>query len=110
MKAFLKNYRQSPRKMRSVANLLRGKNISEARLILKTTTKRSVSPLQKLLESAISNAKHAHKIEAGELLIKSIHVNAGPAMKRFRPVSRGSAHPLKKRTSSVSIVLEKLLK
>lgn len=107
MKAFLKNYRQSPRKVRVVADLVRGKRVSEARVILRTTTKRSVSPLLKLLESAVANAKHNDKVPPELLRVKDIRVDQGPTMKRFRPVSRGSAHPIKKRTSHISIFLEK---
>ena len=105
MKAYLKNYRQSPRKVRLIADLLRGKSVSEARIVLGSTTKRSVEPLRKLLESAVANAKHKGNADPNLLSVKNISVNGGTPMKRFRPVSRGSAHPLKKRTSHILIEL-----
>jgi large subunit ribosomal protein L22 len=103
--ASLKNYRISPRKVRVVADLIRGKNAIMAGHILTHALKKAKTPLFDLLDSAIANAKHNFKIDAENLIVKEIRVDQGFVMKRHRPVSRGSAHPIKKRTSHVSIVL-----
>lgn len=103
--ASLKNYRISPRKVRVVADLIRGKSVLLAGNILTHALKKAKTPLNDLLDSAIANAKHNYKIEPESLIVKEIRVDQGFVMKRHRPVSRGSAHPIKKRTSHVSIVL-----
>ena len=103
--ASLKNYRISPRKVRIVADMIRGKNVILAGQILLNADKKAKGPLNDLLSSAIANAKHNYKIEAETLIVKEIRVDQGYVLKRHRPVSRGSAHPIKKRTSHVSIVL-----
>ena len=104
--ASLQNYRISPRKVRVVADMIRGKNVVLAKTILTNAAKKAKHPLHNLLDSAIANASHNHKIEAENLFVKEIRVDQGFIMKRSMPVSRGSAHPIKKRTSHVSIVLE----
>ena len=103
--ASLHNYRISPRKVRLVADMIRGKGVSAAKTILTNATKKAKHPLHDLLDSAVANAAHNHKIEADSLFVKEIRVDQGFVMKRSMPVSRGSAHPIKKRTSHVSIVL-----
>ncbi len=103
--ASLKNYRISPRKFRVVADLIRGKNAILAGQILVHALKKAKTPLNDLLDSAIANAKHNFKIEPESLIVKEVRVDQGFVMKRHRPVSRGSAHPIKKRTSHVSITL-----
>lgn len=103
-KATLKNYRQSPRKTRLVADLVRGKKVEEAITLLSFTPKRSALPLQKLLSSALANAKDL-SVPAEDLIVKEIKVDAGPTLFRSRPRSRGMANPIRKRTSRVSITL-----
>ena len=103
--ASLHNYRISPRKVRVVADMIRGKNVTLAKTILTNAVKKAKHPLHDLLDSAIANALHNHKIEAENLFVQEIRVDQGVVMKRSMPVSRGSAHPIKKRTSNVSIVL-----
>ena len=102
--AQLNDYRQSPRKVRVVADALRGKKIAEAKHRLDVIVKRASTPLHKLLSSAIANAKNLG-VDIDTLKVKSIEVNSGKILYRRRPVSRGSAHPIKKRTSHVKIVL-----
>lgn len=102
--ANLNNYRQSPRKVRLVASAIRGKSVAEAKNRLEFITKRAVSPLSKLLNSAVANAKNLGA-DANNLLVKSITVNGGKILYRRRPVSHGSAHPIHKRTSHINIVL-----
>ncbi|MEN9524396.1 MAG: hypothetical protein RL536_465 [Candidatus Parcubacteria bacterium] len=103
--ASLKNYRISPRKVRVIADMIRGKNVTHAKTILTNASKKAKHPLHDLLNSAIANASHNHKISAENLFVSEIRVDQGFVMKRSMPVSRGSAHPIKKRTSHVSIVL-----
>ncbi len=103
--ASLKNYRISPRKVRVVANMIRGKSISDAKNILAQGLKKARHPLSDLIDSAVANASHNHKLDKASLFIKEIRVDQGYVLKRHMPVSRGSAHPIKKRTSHVSITL-----
>jgi len=105
MKAFLKNYRQSPRKVRLVADLIRGKKASDALMTLSFVRKRGVAPLKKLLESAIANAKENDKLDKKDLFVKEIRVDKGITLKRFIPRAFGRATPINKRTSRINIVL-----
>ncbi|HEY4528428.1 MAG TPA: 50S ribosomal protein L22 [Candidatus Paceibacterota bacterium] len=102
-KAELRNYRQSPRKVRVVADVVRGKSADEAITLLSFIPKRAGLPLQKLVASAVANAKSLSM--NGPLVIKEIRVDAGPTLARRRPRSRGMANPIKKRTSRVLVVL-----
>ena len=103
--ASLKNYRQSPRKVRSVANLVRGKSVEEALNTLNFLSKKAADPLYGLLLSAIANAKNNFNIEKEALVIKELRVDAGYILKRRMPRARGSAFPINKRTSHVLLVL-----
>ena len=103
--AKLNNYRQSPRKVRVVANLIRGKKVEDAIASLKFLDKRAAEPIMVLLKSAVANAKNLNMNES-DLLIKELTVNGGKILYRRRPVSRGSAHTIHKRTSHISVVLE----
>lgn len=103
--AILNNYRQSPRKVRLVADLVRGKSVESALSALSFLTKRAAAPIKKLIESAAANAKNDGKADVSKLLIKEIRVDGGVTMKRIMPRARGSAYPIKKRTSKVVVVL-----
>lgn len=104
--ASLQNYRISPRKVRVVANMIRGKEVGQAKLILSAGLKKATGPLMDLIDSAIANAKNNFKITDDQpLFVKEIRVDQGFVLKRIMPVSRGMAHGIKKRTSHVSIVL-----
>lgn len=103
--ASLKNYRQSPRKVRLVANLVKGKKVDEALNMLGHVTKRATKPLAALVLSAVANAKNNFNIEKDNLIIKEMRVDGGAVLKRSMPRARGSAFPIKKRTSHVSVVL-----
>ena len=103
--ATLNNYRQSPRKVRLVATLVRGKGVNQALAILENVTKQATSPLQTLIASAVANAKHNFNIESDSLFVKEIRVDGGQILKRRMPRARGSAFPINKRTSHVSLVL-----
>lgn len=103
--ASLTNYRQSPRKVRLVANLIKGKTVPQALNLLLVTTKRASDPMVKLIESALANAKDRGVSTEG-LFVKECTVNQGLTMKRFMPGARGSAFPIRKKTSHVRLVLD----
>jgi large subunit ribosomal protein L22 len=105
MKAYLKNYRQSPRKVRLVADLIRGKSIADAHNALAFLPKRAAGMFQKLLASAVANAENNFKTSIELLRVTAVSVTKGPTLKRIRPVSRGRAHRINKRTSIVTIDL-----
>jgi large subunit ribosomal protein L22 len=110
MKAFLKNYRQSPRKVRKVADLIKGKDVSAALAELDFLAKRAGEPIKKLLLSAVANAKQMG-LEKENLFIKELRIDKGIVMKRMMPAAMGSAHRINKRTSHITLVLaEKVLK
>src|ERR1035437_9026262 len=104
MKAFLKNYRQSPRKVRLVAGLIRGKDVDEAIAELNFLAKRSSDPIKKLLLSAVANAKQIGADQAN-LFIKEIRVDKGIVMKRMMPAAMGTGHRINKRTSHIFLAL-----
>ena len=105
IKAKLNYLRIAPRKVRLVADLVRNMDVKEAETQLKFMPKRSAAPLLKLLNSAIVNAKNNFNIEKDGLYIKELKINEGPPLKRWRPVSRGRAFPIMKRTSHIDLVL-----
>ena len=105
MKAYLKNYRQSPRKVRLVASLIKGKQVNQALVNLQYVPKRASSVIKNLLESAVSNAKNNFNIEKENLVVKDIRVDEAPVLKRTSPRARGSAYRIKKRSSNVSVIL-----
>ena len=104
MKAFLKNYRQSPRKVRIVGDVIKGKRVADAFLILDTLPKRASGPISTLLASAVANAKNGG-IQADNLFVENVTVNEGIVMKRSMPRARGSASRINKRTSHVMLTL-----
>ncbi len=107
MKAILKNYRQSPRKVRLVARSVRGKTPAQALMVLDFMPKRAAEPIMKLIASAVANAKVNNNVDVSELVIKGIEINKGVTLKRFRPRARGSAYRINKRTSHIVVTLEK---
>ena len=109
MKAFLKNYRQAPRKVRLVAGLVKGKSVAEAIAELDFLAKRAGLPIKKLLLSAVANAKNMG-IEMENLYIKELRVDKGITMKRMMPAAMGTGHRINKRTSHLNLILaEKVL-
>lgn len=105
MKAFLKNYRQSPRKVRLVGDLIKGKQTKEATVMLSFLAKRAGTPILNLLSSAIANAKNIGKDE-NNLFVKELRVDKGIVMKRMMPRAMGRGARINKRTSHISILLE----
>ena len=106
IKAKLSNYRQSPRKVRLVVDLVRGKKVTRAIQELSFLNKRAALVIKKLLMSAVANAKHNKGIKEDDLILKEIAVNTAPTLKRFRAGARGQAYSIKKRASHISITLE----
>ena len=105
MKATLSNYRQSPRKVRLVAGLVKGKHVALALRELDVLTKRAALPLKKLIQSAVANARHNGDVSAEDLVIKSMRVDKGVTMKRSMPRARGSASRINKRASNIVLEL-----
>lgn len=104
-KAIAKTVRIAPRKVRLVVDLIRGKQIGEAMAILKFTPKSASPVVEKVLKSAIANAEHNYDLDLENLYVSEAYVNEGPTMKRFRPRAKGSASPINKRTSHITIVV-----
>ena len=104
-RAELKYARIAPRKVKIVADLIRGKNVDEALAIVKFTPKASSEIVEKLLKSAIANAENNHGMDRSKLVISEIYANQGPTLKRIRPAAKGSAVRIRKRTSHITIVL-----
>jgi len=97
--------RISPKKAREVARILPGKKATEGVSILKFIPRKAARMLSKTLRSAMANAENNSNLNADDLIISEAIVEAGPALKRFRPCARGSAHPYKKRMSHLRITL-----
>ena len=104
--ATLKYARISSRKVKIVADLIRGKNIDEALATVKFTPKAASEIIEKLLKSAIANAENNHNMETSRLYVAEIYANQGPTLKRIRPAAKGSAVRIRKRTSHITIVLK----
>lgn len=104
MKAVLSNYRQSPRKVRLLADLIRGKRVLEAITVLSFLEKRAALPFKKALESALANAVQQGK-KAEELIVGKVAVDKGTVTRRFMPRARGSASPINRRSSHIAIEL-----
>jgi len=103
--AQLSDYRQSPRKVRVVAGLVRGKSIDDALGQLAFLGKKAALPIEKLIRSAVANAEGL-KLTVENLVVKEIRVDSGKILYRRLPASRGRSSILRKRTSHVSVVLE----
>lgn len=106
--AKLKYLRISPRKVRLVADLIRGKRVSEAQALLDFTIKGATKPLKKLLDAAVADARHNFGIKESNLFISKIFVNEGPTLKRVRARAFGRFFPIHKRTSHVELVLDEI--
>ena len=104
-KATLKYARISARKVKIVADLIRGKDAEEALRIVKFAPKASAEIIEKILKSAIANAENNHFMNRSNLYVAEIFSNQGPTLKRIRPAAKGSAVRIRKRTSHITIVL-----
>lgn len=107
--ARLRNYPTSPRKMRLLADLVRGMQVNEALNVLKFQAKQGAPIVEKLLISAISNWKSKNedvRLEDAELYIKEIKVDSGRMLKRLRPAPQGRAHRIRKRSNHVTLIID----
>ena len=99
--------RISARKAMLVADLIRGKSVDEALVLLEHTNKRAAYFFQKLLKSAVANAaENEPNADVNDLIIKKVYVEQGPTLKRWRPRAQGRAMSIKKRTSHLNVVLD----
>jgi large subunit ribosomal protein L22 len=106
--ATLKYLRVAPRKMRLVADQIRGKQVNEALVILEYSLKNASIPIEKTLRSSLSNMmnkEEASKIDSDSIFVKTIKVDEGPTLKRFKPRAQGRATRINKRTSHLTVVL-----
>ncbi len=103
--AKLRFLRMGPRKVRLVADMIRGKKVSQALDILSVLPKRAARPVLKLLNSAVANAKHNHSLAMEDLKVSQIYVDGGPVLKRSMPKAHGRATPIRERTSHINLVL-----
>jgi ribosomal protein L22 len=105
VRAVAKYVRTTPRKARLIADLVRGKDVAEARAILQHSTRSAAQDWSKVLESAIANAENNHELVGDDLVIKSITADDGPTLKRFQPRAQGRAYRINKRTSHLTVSL-----
>jgi len=105
VRAQAKYVRSSARKARLVCDNIRGKSVDDARAILAHTPRAVARDWSKLLESAVANAEHNHELVGEDLVIKSVHADEGPTIKRFRPRAMGRASKIRKRTAHLTILL-----
>lgn len=105
MIAIVKNLRISPRKVNLVAGIVQGKNALEASVLLGRMPKKAAKLIKKVVDSAIANAKNNDKQEVSTLVVSRILGLKAPTLKRFRPISKGRAAPLLKRSSHIRVEL-----
>ena len=106
MKAYWKNIRISPKKLRVIAEIIRGQDATEALNFLKFAPKKWADLLYKILASAIANAENNDNQKVDTLFISSLIINKGIVYKRWNAVSRGRSHPILKRTSNIKLELQ----
>ena len=106
--AVLKNVPSSPRKMRYVADMVRGMEVFKALGVLKFSSKEAATKVEKLLLSAISNweQKNERKAESGELFVTKIYVDGGATLKRMRPAPQGRGYRIRKRSNHVTLFVD----
>ena len=105
-RSVLKFLRMSPRKVRAVADTVRGKKVEDALAILDFTQRAAAVPLARMLRAAVANTTNAENIDVDLLVVKEIKVDQGPTLKRYMPRAQGRATLIQKKTSHVSCVLE----
>jgi len=109
IKASVNYLRIAPRKTRLVVDLVRGMDVDKAKAVLQFAEQKSARPILKLLNSALADAENNYQLNKEvikNLYIKSITVDEGPKLKRWMPVSRGTAHQIQKKTSHITLVLD----
>jgi large subunit ribosomal protein L22 len=108
--ARLRYLRIAPRKVRLVADMIRGKKVAQAINILNFSVQKPSLPLLKLLNQAVASAKNDFQIESGNLFVSKIFVDEGPKQKRWMPRARGQAYEIQKKTSHITLVLDEIVK
>lgn len=111
-RAIARNVGMSPRKVRLVVDLIRGRNVNEAYSILKFSKKSATQPIEKALRSAVANAQQkadvaGSYVDLDELVVREAYVNEGQTMKRFSPRAQGRATPIMKRSSHITIIVDR---
>ena len=107
-KAQAKYIRISSRKVKTVIDLIRGKQVAEAKAILMATPKAASEPVTKVLNSAIANAENNMELSADTLYVAEVFADQGPTLKRYRPRAKGRASRIRKRTSHITIILDQV--
>ncbi len=105
-KATAKYMRVSPRKMKFVCDMVRGKNVDEALSILRFTPRKGADILEKVVKSAVANAENNFDMDRDSLYVAEVYANQGPTLKRWRPRAQGRAYKILKRTSHISVVVK----
>lgn len=103
--ARLNNLRVSPRKVRLLADLVKGMKANEAALQLEFSRKHAARPVLKLLRSAMANASHNHKLDVNTLVVANMTVDSGETLHRWMPRAMGRATPIRKRSSKITLTL-----
>lgn len=105
-RAIARYIRLSPRKVREVVDLIRGKDLKEALAILRYTPRRASAPVAKVVQSAAANAEHNYEMNKDSLYVAECYVDQGPIIKRFQPRAMGRANTMRRRTSHITVVLK----
>ena len=105
VKAIARYIRTAPRKLRLVADMIRGRKANEASALLNYTTKRAAETLGKVLKSAVANAENNFSLDAGKLVVTQVYIDQGPMLKRWIPRSRGRATSVFKYSSHITIAV-----
>ena len=104
--ALLKGFRESPRRVRMVAEMIRGKKVEDALAVLRFQPRKAARMLTKVLNSAVANATENEEADADKLVVTRVDVNGGPMQKRWLPRSMGRANRIHRRTSHVTVVVD----
>jgi large subunit ribosomal protein L22 len=104
--ALLKGFRESPRRVRMVAEMIRGKKVEDALAVLRFQPRKAARMLIKVLNSAVANATENDEADADKLVVTRVEVNGGPMQKRWLPRSMGRANRIHRRTSHVTVVVD----
>ena len=107
-RAIARYVRISSRKVKIVIDLIRGKKVDDALAILMYTPKSAAPVVEKLLNSAIANAENNLEMNRDSLYVAEVYANQGPTLKRYRARARGSASPIRKRTSHITVILDQV--
>jgi large subunit ribosomal protein L22 len=105
-RAVLRRFRESPRKVRMVADMIRGRSVDDAKSILMLQQRKAAKMLSKVLGSAIANAIENEKADVDKLVVSKVFIDGGPVSKKWMPRSMGRANRINSRTSHVTVVVD----